>query len=330
MEKIVPAITAIGKYVPEKILTNADLEKMVDTNDEWIVTRTGIRERHIATEDQASSDLAAEAFKDMQSRYDVNPEDIDLIIVPTITPDMFFPSTAALVQGKIGAKNAYGFDISAACSGFIYALEVASNFLKSGKYKKILVFGAEKMSSITDYEDRNTCILFGDAAGVVLLEPSKDENGIIDIDLYMDSVGAEYLYMKAGGSKHPASHETVDKKWHYIYQDGRPVYKYAVSRMSKVGYDMVVKHGFTGADLKLFVPHQANQRIIEACANRLKLKDEQVMSNIDKYANTTAATIPLGLADAVEENRLKKGDLVLLTAFGGGFTWGAVLLKWSI
>ena len=330
MNNIVPAITAIGKYVPEKVLTNFDLEKMVDTNDEWITTRTGIKERHIAAENQASSDLAAEAFKDMQSKYDVNPEDIDLILVPTITPDMFFPSTAALIQGKIGAKNAFGFDLSAACSGFVYALEVASNFVKSGKYKKILICGAEKMSSITDYTDRNTCILFGDGAGLVLVEPSTDDNGIIDIDLHMDSVGAEFLYMKAGGSARPASHETVDNREHFVYQDGRPVYKYAVSRMVKVGVDMVEKHGYTGEDLSLFVPHQANQRIIEACASRLKLKDEQVMSNIHKYANTTAATIPLGLADAVEDNRLKKGDLVLMTAFGGGFTWGAALMKWSI
>jgi len=330
MSKIVPAITAIGKYVPEKILTNKDLEKMVDTNDEWITTRTGIKERRIATDEQASSDLAAEAFKDMQAKYNVDPESIDMIIVPTITPDMFFPSTAALIQKKIGAKNAWGFDMSAACSGFVYALEMASNFIQSGKYKKILICGAEKMSTITDYTDRNTCILFGDGAGIVLVEPSTDETGIIDIDLHMDSVGTEFLYMKAGGSANPASHETIDNKMHFVYQDGRPVYKYAVSRMVKVGVDMVEKHGYTGEDLALFVPHQANQRIIEACASRLKLKDEQVMSNIHKYANTTAATIPLGLADATEEGRLKKGDLVLLTAFGGGFTWGAALLKWSI
>ncbi len=330
MDTIVPAITAVGKYVPEKVLTNKDLEKMVDTSDEWITTRTGIKERRIAEDDQASSDLAAEAFKDMQARYNVDPEEIDMIIVPTVTPDMFFPSTAALIQGKIGAKNACGYDISAACSGFIYALEIASSHIKTGKYKKILVCGAEKMSSITDYEDRNTCILFGDAAGLVLMEPSQDDNGIMDIDLHMDSVGTEYLYMKAGGSKHPATHETVVNKWHYVYQDGRPVYKYAVSRMVKVGVDMVNKHGYTGEDLTLFVPHQANQRIIEACAKRLKLRDDQVMSNIHKYANTTSATIPLGLSDAVEEGRLKKGDLVLLTAFGGGFTWAAALIKWSI
>ncbi len=330
MNKIVAAITAVGKYVPEKILTNKDLEKMVDTNDEWIVSRTGIKERHIASENQASSDLAAESFKDMQKKYNVNPEDVDLIIVPTITPDMFFPSTAAVIQGKIGAKNAWGFDLSAACSGFLYALEMASNFIQTGKYKKILIFGAEKMSTLVNYEDRNTCILFGDGAGVVLLEPSTDDTGVIDIDLYMDSVGEEYLYVKGGGSLNPASHKTIDDKMHYLYQDGRPVYKYAVSKMSKVGYDMVVKHGYTGEDLDLFVPHQANQRIIDACANRLSLRDDQVMSNIDKYANTTAATIPLALADATEENRLKKGDLVLMTAFGGGFTWGAALLKWSI
>lgn len=330
MKNIIPTITAIGKYVPEKILTNQDLEKIVDTSDEWIVTRTGIKERHIATDEQASSDLGAEAFKDMQYKYNVNPEEIDMIIVATITPDMFFPSTAALIQGKIGAKNAWGFDMSAACSGFVYALEMATAFIKTEKYKKILIFGAEKMSSIANYEDRNTCVLFGDAGTCVLIEPSFDKTGIIDTELYMDSIGIEYLYMKAGGSKNPASHETVDNKWHYVYQDGRPVYKHAVSNMSKVGYDMVIKHGYIGGDLDLFIPHQANQRIIEACASRLKLRDDQIMSNIHKYGNTTAATIPLGLADAVEENRLKKGDLVLLTAFGGGFTWGATLMKWSI
>ncbi|MBN2280724.1 MAG: ketoacyl-ACP synthase III [Candidatus Marinimicrobia bacterium] len=330
MSKIVPTITAIGKYVPEKILTNKDLEKIVDTTDEWITTRTGIKERRIATADQASSDLAAEAFKDMQAKFGVDPKSIDCIVVPTVTPDMFFPSTAALIQKKIGAVNAWGFDLSAACSGFLYALEVASNLLQTGKYKKILVAGAEKMSSITDYTDRNTCVLFGDGAGIVLIEPTTDDTGIIDIDLKMDSIGTEFLYMKAGGSANPASHETVDKKWHYVYQDGRPVYKYAVSRMVQAGVDMVEKHHYTGQDLKLFVPHQANQRIIEACANRLNLRDDQVLSNIHKYANTTAATIPLGLADALEEGRLKKGDLVLLTAFGGGFTWGAALLRWSI
>jgi len=330
MDKIIPTITALGKYVPKKILTNKDLEKMVDTNDEWIKSRTGIKERRIANEEETSSFMAAKAFQDMQERYNIDPLDIDLIIVPTITPDMFFPSTAALIQDKIGAKNAWGFDLSAACSGYLYALEVASNFIKSGQYKKVLIAASEKMSSITDYTDRNTCILFGDGAGLTLIEASKDDTGIIDTDLHMDSIGKDFLYIKGGGCLNPATHESVDQKLHYVYQDGRPVYKYAVSKMSQTGYDLVHKHSYTGKDIDLFIPHQANQRIIDACASRLKLREDQIMSNIAKYGNTTAATIPLAMVDAIDDKRLKKGDLVIITAFGGGFTWGAALLKWSI
>jgi len=330
MKNLNTQITAFGKYLPEQILDNFDLEKMVDTSDKWIRERTGIVKRHIARDDEASSDMASSAFKDMQERFDIDPEEIDLIIVATITPDMFFPSTAALIQENIGAKNAWGFDISAACSGFVFALENARRFVESGAYKKVLVFGAEKMSAITDYEDRNTCVLFGDAGTVVLVEPTEDNYGVLDSNLNMDGMGQKYLYMKGGGSLNPATHETVDKKMHYIYQNGRPVFKYAVNSMVDAGKELIERNGVDSEDLSLFIPHQANKRIIDACANRLDLDDEQVMINIDKYGNTTAATIPLGIIDAYDDNRLQKDDLVLLTSFGGGFTWGATLLKWSL
>ena len=331
MSKTRATITAIGKYVPEKILTNADLEKMVDTSDEWIRTRTGIAERRIGRKDEATSDMATAAFKDMQKRYGTDPLDIDLIITATITPDMYFPSTAALIQHNIGAKNAWGFDLSGACSGFLYALETASGFIKSGQYKKILVVGADKMSSITDYTNRDNCILFGDGASVIIVEPTEDDNiGIVDTMLAMDGIGKDSLYMLGGGSKNPASHETIDKKMHYIYQEGRNVYKFAVKRMADSGFDILQRNSMTGKDIALFIPHQANKRIIDACANRLKLEDHQVMVNIDKYGNTTAATIPLGLADAVDDGRIKRGDIVLMTAFGAGFTWGAIILKWGL
>jgi 3-oxoacyl-[acyl-carrier-protein] synthase-3 len=330
MKNLNARITAFGKYLPEQILDNFDLEKMVDTSDKWIRERTGIVERHIAREDEATSDMASSAFQDMQERFDIDPEEIDLIIVATITPDMFFPSTAALIQENIGAKNAWGFDISAACSGFVFALENARHFVESGAYQKVLVFGAEKMSAITDYEDRNTCVLFGDAGTVVLVEPTEDNYGVLDSNLKMDGMGQKYLYMKGGGSLNPATHETVDKKMHYIYQNGRPVFKYAVNSMVDAGKELIKRNNVDSEDLSLFIPHQANKRIIDACANRLDLDDEQVMINIDKYGNTTAATIPLGIIDAYDDNRLQKDDLVLLTSFGGGFTWGATLLKWSL
>jgi len=330
MKKIRATITAIGKYAPERILNNYDLEKMVDTSDEWIRTRTGIFERHIAAQGEASSDLASAAFEDMRSRFNVDPEEIDLIVVATITPDMFFPSTAALIQHNIGANNAFGFDISAACSGFVYALAIATEFIENGRYKKVLVVGSDTMSTITDYTNRDTCILFGDAASVALLEPTEEDYGILDYIMKLDGKGKDYLYMAGGGSKNPATHETIDKKMHYIYQEGKAVFKFAVSKMAEVSVDLLKRNSFKSEDVGLFIPHQANKRIIDACVSRLKLKDKQVMINIDKYANTTAATIPLGIVDAYDQGRLKKGDLLLMSAFGGGFTWGSVLMRWSL
>ena len=331
MNKLRTTITAIGKYTPKRILTNPELEKMVDTTDEWIRTRTGVVERHIVEKGEATSDMGAAAFEDMKNRFSVDPLDIDIIIVATVTPDMFFPSTAALIQHSIGAKNAWGFDLSAACSGFLYALVAGLQFIETGQHQKVLIFGADTMSSITDYTDRNTCVLFGDAASVVLLEPTKgnDDSGIIDSIVKMDGAGQKYLYMAGGGSKNPPTHETVDKKMHYLYQEGRPVFKFAVSKMVETATEILERNSLTGQDITLFVPHQANIRIINACASKLKLKDEQVMRNIDKYANTTAATIPLGLIEAMDEKRIKKGDIILLTAFGGGFTWGSILLRWG-
>lgn len=330
MKKIRATITAIGKYTPERILNNRDLEKMVDTSDEWIRTRTGIVERHIAAKGEASSDMATAAFEDMRKRFKIDPEEIDLIVVATITPDMFFPSTAALIQHNIGARNAFGFDISAACSGFIYALAIAKEFIENGRYKKVLVVGSDTMSTITDYTNRDTCILFGDAASVVLLEPAEKDYGILDYIMKLDGKGKDYLYMAGGGSRNPATHETIDQKMHYIYQEGKSVFKFAVSKMAEVSIDLLKRNSLKGSDVGLFIPHQANKRIIDACVSRLKLKDEQVMINIEKYANTTAATIPLGIVDAYDQGRLKKDDLLLMSAFGGGFTWGSVLMKWSL
>ena len=330
MNELNATITAFGKYLPEKILDNHDFEEMVDTSDKWIRERTGIEKRHIASDDEAVSDLATRAFEDMQARFDIDPAEIDLIIVATITPDMFFPSTAAIIQENIGAKNAWGFDLSAACSGFVFALENARRFIETGAYKKVLVIGSEKMSAITDYEDRSTCVLFGDAGTAVLLEPTENDEGVLDSILQMDGMGQKYLYMKGGGSRNPASHETIDKKMHYIYQNGRPVFKYAVNNMVEAGTEVISRNNVKSEDLSLFIPHQANKRIIDACASRLDLDDEQVMINIDRYGNTTAATIPLGIIDAYDEGRIQKDDLILLTSFGGGFTWGATLLKWGL
>jgi len=330
MKKTRATITAIGKYTPKRILNNRDLEKIVDTSDEWIRSRTGMVERHIAAKGEASSDMATAAFKDMRKRFKIDPEEIDLIIVATITPDMFFPSTAALIQHNIGARNAFGFDISAACSGFLYALAIAAEFIENGRYKKVLVVGSDTMSTITDYTNRDTCILFGDAASVVLLEPVEEDYGILDYILKLDGSGKDFLYMAGGGSRNPATHETVDKKMHYVYQEGKSVFKFAVIKMAEVSVDLLKRNSLKGSDVGLFIPHQANKRIIDACVSRLKLKDEQVMINIDKYANTTAATIPLGIVDAYDQGRLKKDDLLLMSAFGGGFTWGSVLVKWSL
>jgi 3-oxoacyl-[acyl-carrier-protein] synthase-3 len=329
--KIRAYISAISHWVPEKILTNADLEKMVDTNDEWIRTRTGISERHILEDGKASSDMGAEAVKLLLKYRNIDASEIDGIIVATVTPDMFFPSTANLVQDKIGAKNAWSFDISAACSGFIYALSLGSQMIEAGKYKKIVVIGVDKMSSITNYSDRNTCVLFGDAAGAVLLEPTEEDNlGVIDFLLHSDGTGAEFLHMKAGGSKYPATVETVANDWHYIYQDGKTVFKFAVQKMADVAEQVLERNSYSGKDVKLLVPHQANLRIIDAVARRLGLDPEKVLINIDRYGNTTAATIPLALSEAYHEGKVHKNDLIVLATFGAGFTWGSALIKWGI
>ncbi|MBI1804205.1 MAG: ketoacyl-ACP synthase III [Ignavibacteriae bacterium] len=324
------AITAVGHYVPDKILSNFDLEKMVATTDEWIRTRTGIRERRII-EHGATSDMAAKAIEMLIVNRGISVEEIDLIVVATVTPDMFFPSTACLVQQKIGAKKAWGFDLSGACSGFIYALVTGAQFIEAGTYKKVVVVGSDKMSAITDYSDRNTCILFGDAAAAVLLEPSNDPAfGIIDHRLYSDGSGAPYLYMKGGGSLNPPTHETVDKNMHTLYQDGKAVFKVAVIGMADVSEEIMKANNLTGKDIDYLVPHQANLRIIDACRERMGLDPSKVMINIDKYGNTTAATIPLCLSEWWHCGKLKRGHTLVLSSFGAGYTWGAVLVKWSV
>jgi 3-oxoacyl-[acyl-carrier-protein] synthase-3 len=324
-------ITGVGHYTPEKVLTNQDLEKMVDTSDEWIISRTGIKERRILGEGKGSSYMGAKAAKISLENAGVSANDIDLIVVATVTPDMFFPSTACLIQEEINAKNAWGVDINGACTGFLYATAMGAQFIESGRYQKVLIVGTDKMSSITDYTDRNNCILFGDAAGAVVLEPSENEElGIIDFVLKSDGSGKDYLYMKGGGSLHPATHDTVDKGMHYLFQDGRNVFKFAVSGMADITEEIVKKHNVTSEEIKLFIPHQANYRIIDATAKRLKLPNEKVMINIQKYGNTTAATIPLGLSEAYMEGKLLKGDVLLLAAFGAGFTWGSMLIRWTI
>jgi 3-oxoacyl-[acyl-carrier-protein] synthase-3 len=329
-KKIVAAITSVGHYVPEKILTNLELEKMVDTNDQWIRERTGISERRIL-ENGASSDMGAEAVKQVLKNRGIGAEEVEVIIVATVTPDMMFPPTATIIQDKIGAKNAWGFDIEAACSGFLYSLIVGAQLIEAGNYKKVIVVGTDKMSSITDYTDRNTCILFGDAAGAVLLEPSDDNNiGLIDHKFYSDGSGAQFLHMKAGGSKNPPTHETVDKKMHYIYQDGKAVFKVAVVGMADVSAEILERNNLTGKDIDFFVPHQANLRIIDAAANRMGLDKSKVMINIDRYGNTTAATIPLCLSEWWLAGKLKRGSTLVLSSFGAGYTWGAALVKWRI
>jgi len=324
------AITALGMYVPDKVLDNAYFEKIVDTSDEWIRSRTGISERRMMV-NGATSDMATEAAKDLISKYNINPEEIDVIIIATVTPDMFFPATACLVQDNIGAKNAWGFDMNAACSSFLFALQVGSGLVESGTYKKVLVIGADKMTSITDYTDRNNCILFGDGAAAVLLEPTEDKNyGFQDSLLHVDGSGRESLYMKGGGSLNPSSHETVDKKMHYIYQDGKTVFKAAVKGMADISYDLMEKNNLKGEDIAYLVPHQANLRIIDATAKRMGVGSEKVMINIQKYGNTTSATIPLCLVEYYRAGKLKKGDKIILSAFGAGFTWGAIYLVWSL
>jgi len=327
--RIAAKITGVAGYVPPKVLTNADLEKMVETNDEWIRTRTGIRERHIAENGTASSHLATEAAKTLLAKTKTDPSEIDLIIVASVTPDMFFPATACLVQDRLGAKRAWGFDLSAACSGFAYALTVGAQFVGSGAHRKALVIGSDVMSSILDYKDRSTCVLFGDGAGAVLVEPAKDGEGILDFSHDVDGSGGQYLYMPGGGSLHPSTHETIDKNMHVVHQEGSQVFKYAVRRMAELAACLLERNGFTSDDLALVVPHQANLRIIRAMQQRLGLEDSKVMVNIDKYGNTTGGTIPLGLRDAVDQGRLKKGDLVLLAAVGAGYTTGGLLLRWA-
>lgn len=322
------AITAVGGYVPEDKLTNFDLEKMVDTNDEWIRTRTGISERRILKgEGKATSDMIVPAVKELCQKRGISPEEIDCMIVGTVTPDMVFPSTANIVCDKIGAKNAWGFDLSAACSGFLFALQQGAALIESGRYKKVVVVGADKMSSIIDYTDRTTCIIFGDGAGAVLLEPSADENGIMDSILKSDGSGAQYLNLKAGGSLRPASIQTVTNKEHFAYQEGQAVFKFAVKGMADVSAELLERNNLTGDDISWLVPHQANLRIIDATANRMGLSKEKVMINIERYGNTTAATIPLCLWEW--EKKLHKGENIVLAAFGGGFTWGAIWLKWA-
>ncbi|UAY52554.1 beta-ketoacyl-ACP synthase III [Ferruginibacter albus] len=328
MSKITASITSVGGYVPEFRLTNAMLEKMVDTTDEWIKTRTGIEERRILKgEGLATSDMAAEAIKDICKKRGISPEEIDCVICATVTPDMVFPATANIVCDKIGAVNAWGFDLSAACSGFLFGVTTGAGLIESGKYKKVIVVGADKMSAIVDYSDRTTCIIFGDGAGAVLLEANTEGNGIIDSILKSDGSGKAYLHMKAGGSLKPSSIETVTAKEHYIFQDGQPVFKAAVKGMADAAYDLLQRNNLTGDDIAWLVPHQANKRIIDATANRIGLPAEKVMLNIQRYGNTTAATIPLCLWDW--EKQLKKGDMIVLAAFGGGFTWGATLVKWG-
>ncbi len=323
-------IKSLATYVPPRLLTNADLEKMVDTTDEWIMQRTGIRQRHIVDPGVATSDLAAEAAKEAIRRAGLTPDDIDLIIVGTVTPDMLFPSTACLVQHKIGASKAWGFDLSAACSAFTYALTVGSQLVAAGSVKNALVIGADVMSSIIDYTDRATCVLFGDGAGAVVLAPSSDPNvGILDFEHMIDGGGGSALFMPAGGSRMPASHETVDQRLHYVKQDGQAVFKFAVRKTGEVCERLLKRNSLTGHDLDLFVSHQANKRIILSVAERIGMPEEKVVINIDRFGNTTAATIPLALNDAVESGRLKKGDLIMLTSVGAGFTVGSLLVRWG-
>ena len=322
-------ITAAAKYLPERVLTNEELERMVDTSDEWIVSRTGISERRIASEGEVTSFMGAEVARELLRKTGASANDLDIIIVATVTPDMLFPSTAAFVQDHIGAKNAWGFDLSAACSGFIFALETGAKFIESGQYGKVVIIGADTMSTIINYEDRDTCVLFGDGAGGVLLEPSSGEDGILDSLLCTDGGGADLLNVPAGGSLHPASIDTVNKRMHYVQQKGRQIFKFAVKGMADTAYDILKRNGLKGKDIRLFVPHQANKRIIDATAERLGLNPDQVLINIDRYANTTAGTIPIGLAEAVETDRLKQGDYVVLAAFGAGLTWGSTLIRWG-
>lgn len=328
MTKIRAAITAINGWVPEYVLTNKELEKLVDTNDEWIQSRTGIKERRILKEPgQGTSDIAVNAINGLLKKRGITADEIELIICATTTPDMQFPATANIISDKVGAKNAWGFDVSAACSGFLYALNTASKFIETGAHKKVIVVGADKMSSIIDYTDRATCVIFGDGGGAVLLEPNEEGNGIMDAILRSDGSGRVYLHQKAGGSVRPASHETVDNKEHYVFQDGQPVFKFAVTNMADVSAEIMAKNNLVADDISWLVPHQANKRIIDATARRMGLADEKVIINIDRYGNTTNGTIPLCLWEW--ESKFNKGDNIIIAAFGGGFTWGAIWVKWA-
>ena len=323
-------ISALGTYVPPRVLTNQDLEKMVDTTDQWILERTGIRERHLVDKGIAASDLAVEAVRKLVASHPFDLQEVDFVVVGTVTPDMMYPSTACLVQHKLGIARTWGFDVSAGCSGFLYALDSGVQAIESGRHKKVLVIGSDVNSSMVNYEDRAVCIIFGDGAGAVLLEPAEaDEDGIIDYEAQIEGAGGQFLNMPAGGSLNPASHETVDKKMHYIHQDGQQVFKYAVKKMSEMTERVLHRNHLTGADIECFIAHQANKRIINATADRLKMPLEKVIINIDRYGNTTAGTIPLAMQTALDEGKLKKGDMVLLAAVGAGFTSGATLLKWA-
>jgi 3-oxoacyl-[acyl-carrier-protein] synthase III len=323
-------ISALGTYVPPRLLTNADLEKMVDTNNEWIMTRVGIRERHLVDKGVATSDLALEAAKKVLAQRGITPSDIDAIIVGTVTPDMFFPSTACLVQHKLGAKGVWGFDLSGACSAFLYALQTGAQFISTGMHKRVLIIGADVMSSIIDYTDRATCVIFGDGAGAVILEAAEDDSvGLIDFIHEIDGSGGCFLYMPGGGSLHPSSHETVDQKMHVVHQDGQQVFKFAVRKQTETCEKLLARNGLKGTDIDAFIPHQANLRIINATADRLGLRPEAVVTNIERYGNTTAGTIPLAMQTAIEEGKLKKGSLVLCASVGAGFTVGAALLRWA-
>ncbi|GAB3506028.1 beta-ketoacyl-ACP synthase III [Emticicia fontis] len=326
--KLRAAITGVHGYVPEDILTNDDLSKIVETSDEWITTRTGIKQRHIQRgEGLATSHMAAEAVRGLLKKTNTQPEEVELVICATVTPDYMFPSTANLVCTQVGIPTIGSFDILAACSGFLYALSIGSQFIESGKYKKVVVIGADKMSAIIDYTDRTTCVLFGDGAGAVLLEPTTEENGLMDFLLRSDGTGENHLIMKGGGSRFPASHETVDQRLHYIHQEGQSVFKFAVTNMADISAEIMERNNLISDDISWLVPHQANKRIIDATARRMGIGDEKVMLNIQRYGNTTAGTIPLCLFDY--ESQLKKGDNLILAAFGGGFTWGSAYIKWA-
>jgi 3-oxoacyl-[acyl-carrier-protein] synthase-3 len=329
-KRIAAKITGVAGYVPPRVMTNFDMEKITDTTDEWIRTRTGINERHYADPGVASSHLGTEAARKLLAAKGVSPEEIEMIVLATVTPDMFFPSTACLIQDRLGASKAWGFDVSAACSGFVYALTVGAQFVGAGTHKKVLVIGSDVMTSILDFKDRATCVLFGDGAGAVLVEPAtSDAEGILDFVNDVDGSGGCHLYMPGGGSLNPSSHETVDKRMHYVHQEGAQVFKYAVRRMSELAVEILERNGLKSSDLALVVPHQANLRIIRAMQERLGVDDSKILINIDHFGNTTAATIPLGLMDALEQKRIRKGDLALLISVGAGYTTGAMLMRWA-